>query len=209
VIVNGTGAQSRPAFRPWAVIPQKSFARAKARLAPALGTVPRRALARELFGRVLGACSGCGELAGVLVATDGAEVAALAARGGALTLRDPGPQSAPLSTSVDAALVRLRTHGATHALVIMADLPQLTGRDLRELLAALRETRVVIAPDLQRRGTSALGLRLDLPFNTAFGRSDSLQRHLREAARTAGGARVVYNPRVALDVDTPEDLRAV
>lgn len=195
------------AFRPWVLIPQKTFVRAKARLAPALAPVPRRALARELFQHTLAACAGCHELAGTLVATDGAEVAALAARAGALAVRDPAPHSARLSVSVDAALARLRAQGATHALVVMADLPELTARDLRELLAALRSSEVIIVPDLQRRGTSALGLRLALDFRTAFGRADSLQRHLREAARTAGGARVLYNPRVALDLDTPGDLQ--
>jgi 2-phospho-L-lactate/phosphoenolpyruvate guanylyltransferase len=198
--------RERTPFRAFAVIPQKRFGRAKARLAPALAPDARRELAAGLFTRVLSACHGCAALAGALVATDGADVAHAAQRSAALLERDRRAHEGRLSATVDVALESLRARGATHALIVMADLPQLQARDLAELLAALRDSAVVIAPDAQRRGTSALGLRLDVGFRTAFGHPDSLQRHLREATRTAGAARVIYNPRLAFDLDTPEDL---
>lgn len=193
-------------FRAFAVIPQKRFGRAKARLAPALATEARRDLASALFARVLAACNGCTALSGALVATDGADVAHAALRSAALLERDRSAHAGRLAATVDASLDRLRARGATHALIVMADLPRLQARDLSELLDAMRAAPVVIAPDAQRRGTSALGLRLDLPFSTAFGQPDSFQRHLREAAQRASAARVIYNPRIAFDIDTPGDL---
>ncbi len=203
-----TPSRGEPAapFRAFAVIPQKRFRRAKARLAPALAADARHELASSLFARVLAACNGCPALAGSLVATDGADVAHAALRSAALLERDRSAHAGRLAATVDAALDSLRARGATHALIVMADLPRLQARDVAELLAALREAPVVIAPDAQRRGTSALGLRLDLGFRSAFGHADSFQRHLREARRSAAGARVLYNPRIAFDLDTPGDL---
>lgn len=159
-----------------------------------------------MFERVLRACVGSAELQGTLVATDDAEAAALATRLGAAVLRDRAERPLPLSAVVDTALTALAARGATHALVLMADLPLLQARDLHELLAQLRSADIAIAPDPQRRGTSALGLRLGLGVRTGFGHPDSLQRHLREAARVGARTHILHNPRLAFDVDSPADL---
>ena len=193
----------------FALVPAKRFGRAKTRLADALPPAGRRELARALCRRALHACEASFALCGTLVATDGDDVTALARQQRALVLRDDRQRAPSLSRIVDAGLHELRQRGATHALVIMSDLPHIEPRDVRELLCALRDADVVIAPDAQRRGTSALGLRLDLPLRSAFGHPDSLQRHLREAARLGARARLLCNPRLALDLDTPEDLARV
>lgn len=192
-------------FAPWAVIVAKDFGRAKSRLGRALSAAQRRELARSMFAGVLGACVGARELHGTLVATDGDEAAALAARHGARVLRD-APLHPELHAIVDRALAHVSTLGASHALVIMADLPLARTRDLQELLALLQRTDMVIAPDAERRGTGALGLRLDLGLRTRFGHADSLQRHLQEASRLRAAVRVLYNPRLAFDLDAPRHL---
>lgn len=204
--LNGLGTGAPVA---WAVVPAKRFGRAKSRLAAALPPAERRELARALCRRALWACSASGALAGTLVVTDGDDVAAVARGLDAAVLRDREAGGPALARIVDGALSALRARGATHALVVMADLPLIEPRDLRELLAALRETDVVLAPDALRRGTSALGVRLDRGMRTAFGHADSLQRHLREAARAGARARVLSNPRLALDIDKPDDLLRV
>jgi 2-phospho-L-lactate guanylyltransferase len=197
----------RAAFRPWALIPAKRFGRAKSRLSAALSMDARAALARGLFERVLDACARTPELHGTLVVTDGDDVAELAARRGALVLRDaPG---AVLAAVIDAAIATLPARGATHALVLMADLPRVQARDVSELLASLRAHDSVITPDARRRGTSALGLRLDRARTTCFGHDDSLVRHVAQALGSPVSSAVIYNPRVAMDVDTPGDLVAM
>jgi 2-phospho-L-lactate guanylyltransferase len=197
----------RAAFRPWAVIPAKRFTRAKSRLSAALTADARQALARALFERVLDACARTPELHGTLVVTDGDDVAELAVKRGAIVLRDaPG---APLAGVIDAAIATLPGRGATHALVLMADLPQLHARDVSELLASLREHDCVITPDARRRGTSALGVRLDRARTTCFGHDDSLSRHVQQALNAAVSSAVIFNPRVAVDVDMPGDLVAM
>jgi 2-phospho-L-lactate/phosphoenolpyruvate guanylyltransferase len=196
-------------WRPWAVIPAKRFARAKTRLRAVLDGPRRSGLAREMFEDVMDACAECGDLMGTLVATDGDDVAALGAARGAEVLRDTGGSSRSLSSVIDHALAAVAARGATHALVIMADLPWLRGQDVRELLAQLRRADLVLAPDRSRRGTSALGVRLhllNLGVRTRFGHTDSLQRHVEEANRLRATRTLVHNPRVAFDIDAPDDL---
>jgi 2-phospho-L-lactate guanylyltransferase len=183
----------------------KDFGRAKSRLGRALSATQRRELASSMFDGVLGACLSASELHGTLVATDGQDAAALATRRGARVLRDE-PLHPELHAIVDRALAHVGTLGATHALVVMADLPLARTRDLQELLALLRQADVVIAPDAERRGTGALGLRLDLGLRTCFGHPDSLQRHLQEARRLRAATRVLHNPRLAFDLDAPNHL---
>ncbi|HMI92753.1 MAG TPA: 2-phospho-L-lactate guanylyltransferase [Polyangiales bacterium] len=206
---------SDSACRPWAIVPAKAFARAKSRLDGVLAPVARRELARGLLDHVLQACRQSGAFEGILVATDGDDVARSAARAGAQVIRDSSSRdssvhdssvrAASLGAIVDAALESSVALGATHALVVMADLPLLEARDVRELVHALRSDCVVLAPDAQRRGTNALGLRLDLGARTCFGQPDSLSRHAREALRVGAALRVIANPRVARDLDTHAD----
>jgi 2-phospho-L-lactate guanylyltransferase len=197
------GGAAEP-FRPWALIAAKRFGRAKARLSAALPPHERRALASAMFERVLRASTHCAALCGTLVVTDGDDVAARARRRGASVLRDRA--DAALSEIVDAGFAELRARGATHALVLMADLPLMEAHDVTELLGRLRMHDIVLVPDATRRGTSALGVRLAAPFQSAFGHDDSFSRHLRRAAAATARRAVHYHPRVAFDVDTAEDL---
>lgn len=214
-LASGLGAEeneNEPSpWRPWAVIPAKRFARAKTRLRGVLDGPRRGVLARGMFERVMDACAECRELSGTLVATDGDDVAALGVARGAAVLRDTGASARSLSSVIDHALAAVAARGATHALVIMADLPWLRGQDVRELLAQLRRADLVLAPDRSRRGTSALGVRLNLlklGVRTRFGHPDSLQRHVAEANRLHATRSIVHNPRVAFDIDAPDDLWA-
>ena len=195
----------------WALVPAKSFARGKSRLAPALSDAARAALARELFDHVLATLRAAGLVDGVLVATDGDDVAAAARALGAAVLRDDAP-GAPLSAVVDAGLAALRARGATQALVLMADLPRLRADDVRALFAALDGADVVAVRADDGTHTNALVLAPPDVLPTRFGRDDSFAAHL--AAAQAAGLRVavVANDRVAFDVDAPDDhakLRAI
>lgn len=195
----------RAAMRVWAVVPAKSFARAKSRLESALPPGARRALARALLERALAACAGCSALARTLVTTDGDDVAQLAVRYRASVVRDAGARPARLARIVDAALEHARARGATHAIVLMGDLPLVQPRDLAELVHALRTHPVVIVPDAQRRGTGALGLSLSEPPRTCFGNPDSFMRHVAMARALGAVPEVRVQPRLARDLDAPND----
>jgi 2-phospho-L-lactate guanylyltransferase len=188
----------------WALVPAKAFARGKSRLAPAMSDAARAEFARRLFDHVLATLTAAGVLDGVLVATDSDDVAAAAETHGALVLRDAAANAA-LSTVIDAGLAALAARGVTRALVLMADLPQLSVADVRALVAAFDGADVVLVRADDGRHTNALGLAPPDRLPTRFGRDDSFAAHLADARAAGLRVAIVDNERVAFDVDGPDD----
>lgn len=186
---------------PWALVPARTFRTGKSRLALQPG---RAAIARALFDRVAGVLSRSDAIAGVLVATDGPDVAAAARRHGADVLLDDGP--APLAAIVDRGLAALASRGVSAAVVVMADLPLLAAHHVDALGAALAGADLVLAPDRDELGTNALAVRLPAPLATRFGHRDSFARHLATAGAAGLRTAVVRAHGLAFDLDLPADL---
>jgi 2-phospho-L-lactate guanylyltransferase len=186
-------------LRTAAVLPVKSFGRAKQRLGNA---VPQRpALAEAMVGDVLEALASVPALEIVIVVT-AEPIAARAARGaGALVVDDPAEagQSAAAALGVAAALER----GCTRALLVPGDCPALDPEEVGGLLE--RRARVVIVPDRHGSGTNGLLLSPPDAIAPSFG-TGSFARH---AALAGGDAEVCAVPTLGLDVDTPDDLQAL
>ena len=189
----------------WALIPAKSFARAKSRLAIGPGDDRRATLARNMLAHVVRTARASGAIVGVLVATDGDDVAC-ACEDGVAIARDHTDDTGRLGAVVDRALAALAERGATTAIVLMGDLPRLAVDDLAALLASLDTADVALAPDRGDWGTNALALRLPARMPTAFGHSDSFARHLAAARRHGLATTVVRTPTLAYDVDAASDL---
>jgi 2-phospho-L-lactate guanylyltransferase len=190
----------------WAIVPAKSLSRGKSRLSPVLTTEERARFAAQLLDHVLGVLRQSA-LDGVLVATDGDDVAEHAIRSGASVLMDLPGQS--LAALIDRALAAVEEDGAGAAIVLMADLPLLEPRDIEILRAALESCDVALACDHLGRHTNALALAPPTAIRTCFGRPESFAEHL--AAARAAGLRMarVGGERIAFDVDGPEDHRAL
>jgi 2-phospho-L-lactate/phosphoenolpyruvate guanylyltransferase len=180
----------------WAIVPVKSFALGKSRLAAILGAEQRTALNRRLFGRVLDAAQSHFSANRIVVVTADAFLLALVRGQGLHGLQDPGG-------GLNAALA----HGANAVIVLSSDLPLVTAGDIAALTSALGEAPCcVIAPDETEQGTNALAL---APPDAAFFRfgADSFQAHL-AAARAGGRAvRVLRRAGLAQDLDTPENYK--
>jgi 2-phospho-L-lactate guanylyltransferase len=186
----------------WAVVPAKSLLQGKSRLRPVLDDDERALFARRLLEHVLDVLATC-ELDGILVATGGDDVAALATARGAHVLRDDGASS--LAEVVDRGLVEVASRGAQTAVVLMADLPRVEREDVGVLLAALDHHDVALVRDHLGRHTNALAMTPPTAMRTCFGRDDSFADH-GAAARAAGlRALVVESDRIAFDVDVPAD----
>lgn len=190
----------------WAVVPAKSLARGKSRLSPTLDGRARTRFARSLLEHVLGVLAAC-DLSGVVVATDGDDVADLAVSRGACVLKDAG--GGTLADVVDRALAVVASRAASAAVVLMADLPRLEPGDVAQLLAALADHDVAIVRDHLGHHTNALALAPPTAVRTCFGRPDSFEAHV--AAVRAAGLRlaVVDSERVAFDVDLPADHQRI
>jgi 2-phospho-L-lactate guanylyltransferase len=175
------------------LVPVKSFRAAKLRLATVLDASEREALARELASRVIDAAA---PLA-VLVVCDDEEVATWATEHGASVAWTPG---LGLSAAVMTGVSQLAAEGVDLAVVAHADLPFATG------LTGLGEAgTVTLVPDRRRDGTNVAVVPTGVGFCFAYG-TGSFERHRTEAARLGLPCQIVYDRRLALDIDLPEDL---
>ena len=178
------------------LVPVKSFRQAKLRLADVLSGDQRYRLARDLADVVL---SARGTMPSY-VACDDDEVADWAAARGATVLWTPGRG---LSGAVTASVDHLATKGFDLVVVAHADLP--LAYDLDQFGTP---GSVTLAPDHRIDGTNVAAVPARAGFMFAYG-PGSFARHRDEAIRLGIGCRIVYNWRLASDVDLPEDLAIV
>lgn len=186
----------------WAIVPAKSLMRGKSRLRTILADEERAGFARDLLEHVLGVLGAC-KLDGILVATDGDDVEALAVCRGACVRRDAGGGS--LATVVNGALADSSRRGALAAIVLMADLPRIQPNDVDDLIASLIDHDVAIVGDHLGSHTNALALSPPTVLATCFGRQDSFAAHCASARAARLRLRILENERIAFDVDVPED----
>lgn len=194
-------------MRTTAVLPVKSFSRAKQRLGDALGGDQREQLAAAMVADVLSALGAVVEIDDVVVVTAEPLAARAAERAGVTVVGDPqeAGQSAAALRGIDAALVR----GAERALLVPGDCPALDPHDLARLLGrAVEPPSVVIVPDRHGSGTNALLLSPPGVVAPSFG-AGSFARHAALARAVGATVKVCELPSLGLDVDTPDDLAAL
>ena len=172
------------------VVPVKSFARAKARLAPVLDEQERADLARRMAERVLAAA---GSLP-VTIACDDEDVAEWAREHGATVAWTPGTD---LNGAVTQAVAGV---DAGRVVVAHADLPK-----ARDLMIVVGDGGVVLVPDRRHDGTNVLSLPRDAGFVFQYG-PGSFEKHRAEAARLGLEVVVIEPPDLTWDVDEPGDL---
>lgn len=189
-----------------AILPIKSFAQAKQRLAEELDVVLRRALVDAMCSDVLVALRRAHRVDRVLVVTGDREAQRLAASYGASIVDDDDRgHSAAASRGVQAAT----ESGAERALLVAGDCPLLDPRELDELIAhPVTHPSALVIPDRHGTGTNALLLTPPDCLVPAFG-PGSCERHLQNATASGAAAQMANVPSLALDVDTPEDLEAL
>ncbi len=180
------------------VIPLRSFAEASTRLAPKLGPDARAALARTMADRVYAAAAPLP----VVVVSSAPEVLEWTAGHGCAAIPDPG--------SLDAAATAGRRwaheRGYARVIIVHADLP--LASSLAALASDTGDTTAVIVPDHRNDGTPVLSLPAAIDFPFAYG-PGSAARHI-AAARACGlEVRVLDDPALAFDVDTPADLEVL
>lgn len=174
-------------------MPIKSFAAAKARLAPALSPGERAVLARALAASVLDAA---GDLP-VAVACDDTDVAAWASARGALVVWTP---DRGLDGAVADGVEALAARGAARVVVAHADLPLAT-----DLGRVARFEGVTLVPDRHNDGTNVLCVPAGVRFPFSYG-PRSFSRHAAAALTLQLPLRILREPSLGADVDVPGDL---
>jgi 2-phospho-L-lactate/phosphoenolpyruvate guanylyltransferase len=194
-------------MRTAAVLPVKSFIRAKQRLATAVPAPIRAQLARAMVEDVLLALGEIEAIERIIVVTREQSVVTVARERGAQVVEDRGENGQ--SAAVALGLERALAEGFERVICVPGDCPSIDPEELGALLRASTDRpEVVIMPD--RHGTGTNGLLLTPPDAIApsFG-PDSFSRH-RALARDAGVACRVERPAsLLLDIDTGADLAAL
>jgi len=178
------------------VVPIRSFAGAKLRLADHLTEEQRAQLVRDCASRVVEAAAPLP----VVVVTSAPEVRTWAVALGVDIVDDPGDG---LDAAARAGSEHLGSRGLARAVVAHADLPHADA--LAPLGADGDRPIVTLVPCHRDDGTNVCSVPVDLPFRFSYG-PGSFRRHAAEARRCGAAVRVVRRRDLAFDVDVPDDL---
>lgn len=177
------------------LVPVKRFPAAKRRLAAVLDDSDRIRLAAWMAGRVLDAVA---ELP-TFVACDDGEVRDWAERRGATVIWGAG---LGLNGAVDDGVRQIGERGFDHVVVAHSDLPRSA-----PLARLATPGRAVLVPDRRRDGTNVMAFPAAAPLRAQYG-AGSFARHLDAAlASAAVPVELRVDRDLALDIDTPADLR--
>jgi len=189
-----------------AAVPVKDFATAKTRLGAVLSGSERAALARTMLCDVLRALRAA-RLDEIWVVTADDDVAGVARAFAVHVLPEPRPRGHT------AAVALAQTHAVRESdvfLTVPGDVPCLTADELDELIVQVsaRKPMAVFAPSRSGRGTNGVALAPPAAMRLTFG-EPSFANHLRAARHTGIVPRVAHLRGLALDIDAPDDLRAL
>ena len=184
-----------------AIIPVKSLANGKTRLAGFLDDADRMALNASLLDHALDLASAFPGLSNTIVISADDRVLDIARSRGAVALRETGGGLNPALTE---AMTTGRNNGARAVLVLPTDLPIATAEDLLALATSGHD--VAIASDRRGRGTNALCVPTSNGFTFRFG-DGSFAAHMEEAHLSGLSVHILHRPNLSFDIDTPDDYR--
>lgn len=185
------------------LIPVKDLSGAKQRLAAVLDQPSRTELAHTMLADVAEAVAGaaCDDVA---VVTSDTFAIGLARQHGFDVLRDDSNVSE--TDAIQMATRLCESRGIDCTLVIPGDIPLIESAEIRTIYESAPETGTVLVPSRDKRGTNAALRRPSSLFALRFG-NDSFMPHLSAAIAADKSCVVLSLPGIALDIDTPDDLR--
>ena len=188
----------------WAVVPLKTATAAKSRLSAVLDPQVRKRLYLAMAKHVVATLESTAGIENVLVVTSDAEVAQLASNWGAQILHQE--QDTGTADACRSAVAEMPAH-VRSLLMISGDLPLLSVASLAPFVElSAREPLIAIAPDRHRTGTNALLCSPPHVIPVCFG-PGSFAMHLAAALQRQVPVESVESDELALDIDTPDDLR--
>jgi 2-phospho-L-lactate guanylyltransferase len=184
------------------LLPVKNLANAKQRLASVLEQQARTELAQTMLADVVTAIAA---YAGdeVAIATSDPFAIELAGQYGFDIIRDESNLSE--TDAIEMATRVCESRGIESTLVIPGDIPLIEAADIRAIYESSPDIGSVLVPSKDKRGTNAVLRRPAALFPLRFG-NDSFMPHLAAAIGTDKSCVVLSLPRIALDIDAPEDL---
>ena len=189
----------------WAIVPIKTFDRAKQRLANVLSEEERRSLMLAMARDVLTCLAKSTGLSGILIVSRTHEADALAQT--FATERYAESPEANLAEALQQATQHLIDHfGAEGVMVVPADVPGIDVKELDQILA--EHEQVTVLPDSEHIGTNGLICSPPLCMPYIFD-GKSFKPHVDAAFANGITPKIVPGSAFSLDVDFPADLIAV
>jgi 2-phospho-L-lactate guanylyltransferase len=185
------------------LIPVNILANAKQRLSSALDQEARTALAHAMLEDVAQAVAEYGRDQ-VAVVTSDAFATKLALRHGFEIIRDNANRSE--TDAIETATRIVEQRGIDSTLIIPGDIPLIEAADIRMIYEQAPVQGSVLVPSGDKRGTNAVLRRPAALYPLRFG-NDSFVPHQAAAKATGYPCVVLEIANIALDIDTPEDLR--
>ncbi len=192
----------------WAIVPVKPLRRGKSRLAGILTEDERAELNRQLLTHTLKTLKKIPKITEVLVVSRDAKALAVARDHDAKTIMEKG--STHLNIALERATAVAKTYVTKGVLILPADLPLISQRDIEKILSAANGFKrvVVITPDRHKKGTNALLVSPAGLFEYDYGKN-SFERHCKLAREAGARLEICELPSIELDLDLPEDLELV
>jgi 2-phospho-L-lactate/phosphoenolpyruvate guanylyltransferase len=185
------------------LIPFKSLATAKQRLAEALDQRQRSQLAEAMLRDVMTAAAGTMDRIDVALVTGDARARAMAKELGFIVIEDTRNESE--TAAIETATAWCEQRGYDTTLVVPADIPLITSDELHRVLNAAPREGAVFVPAYDRRGSNCILRRPAAIIPLRFG-NDSFLPHC-EAMRHTGKELVILEmPGIGLDIDNPHEL---
>ena len=186
------------------LIPVKSLANAKQRLASVLDQATRTKLAQAMLFDVLETLGTWQSRPAVSVVTSDPFALEVAKRFEFQIIPDKANRSE--TDAIEMATYFCESRSVDSTLVIPGDIPLIQVAELQQILEAAPTEGSVLVPAADGRGTNAAWRRPAGLFPLRFG-NDSFKPHLAAARATQKPCVVLQLQGIALDVDNPADLR--
>jgi 2-phospho-L-lactate guanylyltransferase len=186
------------------LVPVKNLSDAKQRLASLLDQATRTELAQTMLLDIAETLASWNNRPEVALVTSDSYACELARRFGLEVIPDSANHSE--TDAIEMATRVCEARGVDFTLVIPGDVPLMQAWELEKMLQAAPEQGSVLAPAADGRGTNAAFRRPSGLFPLRFG-NDSFKPHLAAARATGMPVVVLSLPGIALDVDSPADLR--
>ena len=188
------------------LVPVKNLSGAKQRLAALFDQPTRTALAQAMLLDVVETLARWPDRPEVSIVTSDPFAIHLAQHAGFSVIHDHNNRSE--TDAIEMATRFCEAQGVDNTLVIPGDIPLIQSLELEKILLSAPAQGSVLVRAADGRGTNAIFRRPAGLFPARFG-NDSFEPHHAAAQATGKPCVVLSLPGIALDVDTPADLRAL
>jgi 2-phospho-L-lactate guanylyltransferase len=186
----------------YAIIPVKTLASSKKRLAKLLTVNERIKLSEAMLYDVLHTTCSCRRISNVIVISKDERVLTIAGEFGATVVREENE----LGVNAAVALADNICRKADASVVIPQDLPLILPSDIDMLCSSANgKNCVIITPSHRYDGTNALLRKPPTVIKTHYD-EDSYEIHVKTAKEHKVPVKIVINRRLMLDLDEPRDI---